>query len=342
MTPKAELRTIDLDETGWLLDGPQGRAIMPGALRGYLADRLTPPSWATDILVYIHGWQTSPQSAARSAERLTALSRSRFTAAPSHYPRLGETNFRPWTVAVRWPSASMVNLTGYRRIRERAHQMGSQSGNGHAAHVIGTLLGYLDTERATPIQAPTLANRNGQYLHLIGHSFGCRLACEAITWAAEAADGVTLGWSSSSRRSGRPFAIDSMLLFQMAAPHSAFETMFPSLVPGRGKSDPPLHGPIVTTHSRYDRATGFWHLRVEGQAGIGHNGLHLSDTFVSRITMRPVGIGYTAQDLDHAFVDVDASQTYRAGRILKPAGSHSDHLRAESAHLLVSLADLSR
>ncbi|WP_244207244.1 hypothetical protein [Streptomyces swartbergensis] len=41
-----------------------------------------------------------------------------------------------------------------------------------------------------------------------------------------------------------------------------------------GWSTPPLRGPLVLTHSRWDRATGFWHLRAEKAPGIGHSGAH--------------------------------------------------------------------
>ncbi|MFF7308657.1 hypothetical protein [Streptomyces sp. NPDC008137] len=44
--------------------------------------------------------------------------------------------------------------------------------------------------------------------------------------------------------------------------------------------------------------------------------------------------------LDHRFVSVDASDVFVRGH--GPAGAHSDHLRPETAHLLLSLAAHSR
>ncbi|MDH6496892.1 hypothetical protein [Streptomyces sp. SAI-149] len=44
--------------------------------------------------------------------------------------------------------------------------------------------------------------------------------------------------------------------------------------------------------------------------------------------------------LDHRFVSVDASEVFVRGR--GPAGAHSDHLRAETAHLLLSPAEHGR
>lgn len=49
---------------------------------------------------------------------------------------------------------------------------------------------------------------------------------------------------------------------------------------------------------------------------------------------------YPLAALDHRFVSVDASGVFVRGH--GPAGAHSDHLRPESAHLLLSLADHAR
>lgn len=65
MSHLAAVATVDLDETGWLLDADSGEPVPAHRLRDYFAERLAPPAWATDILVYVHGWQTPP--APRSA-----------------------------------------------------------------------------------------------------------------------------------------------------------------------------------------------------------------------------------------------------------------------------------
>ncbi|NYV73063.1 hypothetical protein HW445_01705 [Streptomyces sp. UH6] len=340
-----EVQAVDLDETGWLLDADTREPVPHHGLRDYFADRLAPPPWATDVLVYVHGWQTSPRSARRTAERLLALLRANLAAHPAQYPALTDATakgFRPWCVVVRWPSSSAVTPAGYRRIRDRAHAMGARDGGGHAAHILGRLLGYLDTERADPRAAPVLANRDGQYLHLVGHSFGCRFLCEAVQWAADARLEDTLGWSAAERSPSRPFTADSMLLFQMAARRDAFLTRFPGILPGDGHDGAPLRGPIVTTYSRHDRATGFWHLRAERQAGIGHSGIGPAPAPMFTTRLLPVDERYPLSVLDHRFVNVDASEVYVRGRRLNPAGAHSDHVRPESAHLLLTLADCSR
>ncbi|MEV8432125.1 hypothetical protein PGH47_27030 [Streptomyces sp. HUAS 31] len=323
------LTVIDLDTTGWLVEEtPTGSRPVPAhRLTTHFAERLSPPAWATDLLVYVHGWQTSPDSAHATTRRLLDLTTAQHERRPALYPGLRP--WRPWTVLIRWPSRSLPSLGGYRRIRDRAHAMSTQ---GHAARVIGSLLGYLDSRRPDPAAPPVLANREGQYLHLIGHSFGCRLLCEAVQWAA-GDEPATLGWSTPKPH-GRPFTVDSMLLLQMAAPRDAFATSFTTL------AEAPLRGPVVATYSQHDRATGFWHLRAERRAGIGYAGIGTAPEPVSSIRMLPPDERYPLRGLDHQFVSVDAGEVFVRGS--GPAGAHSDHLRPESAHLLLSLADHSR
>lgn len=326
MSGTYDVHTVDLDTEGRILEhtarGP--RPVPADRLDDYFAEELAPPSRATDLLVYVHGWQTKPDAALTAARRLLALAGQRYGSSSSPYPRLAP--WHPWLVLIRWPSRSLPSLRGYRRIRDRAHAMSTQ---GHAARVIGRLLGYLDTHRADPAAPPVLANQEGQYLHLVGHSFGCRFLCEAVQWAAEEAP-LTLGWSTP-QPPGRPFTIDSMLLFQMAAPRDAFAATFTAL------AEAPLRGPVVATYSQHDRATGFWHIRAEQRAGIGNAGIGTAPVPVSSIRMLPPHEPYPLSALDHRFVSVDASDVFVRGT--GPAGAHSDHLRPESAHLLLSLAD---
>ncbi|MGW1719919.1 hypothetical protein [Streptomyces sp. NPDC002156] len=321
----ADVHVVDLGPDGRLLEdtalGP--RPVPSGRLLDHFAEDLSPPAWATDLLVYVHGWQTRPEPALAAVRRLLTLTAGQYDHRRALYPALRP--WRPWTVLVRWPSRSLPSLGGYRRIRDRAHIMSTR---GHASRVIGRLLGYLDTHRADPAAPPVLANRDGQYLHLVGHSFGCRFLCEAVQWAAE--EPLTLGWSTPEPP-GRPFTVDSMLLLQMAAPRDAFASGFTSL------AEAPLRGPVVATYSQHDRATGFWHLRAEKRAGIGYAGIGTAPAPVSTIRMLSPDEPYPLAALDHRFVSVDASDVFVHGH--GPAGAHSDHLRPESAHLLLSLAD---
>jgi hypothetical protein len=79
-------------------------------------------------------------------------------------------------------------------------------------------------------------------------------------------------------------------------------------------------------------------LRAEKRAGIGCAGIGTAP--VSAIRMACVEDAYPRDVLDHRFVGVDASEVYVHGS--GPADAHSDHVRPESAHLLLSLADHSR
>ncbi|MBO7934347.1 alpha/beta hydrolase [Streptomyces sp. S9] len=330
--PAPALRVVDLDEAGQLLV-PTARSPRPvpaRAWRSYFAEVLRPPKGVTDIVVYVHGWLTSQKSALSAATELLRLTVEQHEKHPELYGALG-TAFSPWGVVVRWPSRSAATWAGYRRIRDRAHHMGTK---GQAARVVGQLLGYLDEERGDPRAAGRLSTRDGQYLHLVGHSFGCRLLCEAVQWAAENPRETTLGWSMPSRPC-RPFGVDSMLLLQMAAPRNAFSETFTSL------GDAPLRGPVVATYSQHDRATGFWHLRAEKRAGIGHAGIGTAPAPLSGVRMLSVDEAYPLAALDHRFVNVDASEVFVGGG-LSPGGAHSDHLRGETAHLLLSLASHSR
>ncbi|WP_406290367.1 hypothetical protein [Embleya sp. NBC_00896] len=338
----SETVVVDLDTTGWIVDPDTDAPVPHHRLRDHFATHLSPPAHATDVIVYAHGWRTPPAAAIRAARGLHDLTRERVHTAGHLYPNLAESGFEPWTVVVRWPSASRIGTTANRRIRDRAHAMGARDGTGHAAHVLGALLGYLDTERPHPDDAPDLTTRDGHRLHLVGHSFGCRLLCEAVQWAADTRAGDTLGRTAVPYLPSRPFTVDSALLLQMAAPHDAFARLFANLLPTDDHDGAPLRGPIVATHSRHDRAVGFWHTRVEGRPGAGRLGITAAphDAFATR--MLPIDTAYPRAALDHRFVNLDATRIFRRGRHLNPAGAHSDHIRPETAHLLAALADHTR
>ncbi|WP_406292025.1 hypothetical protein [Embleya sp. NBC_00896] len=294
------------------------------------------------MIVYAHGWRTPPHAAVRDAQLLHTLTRERVTTADRLYPNLTDGGFEPWTVLVRWPSASRIGKAPNHRIRDRAHTIGAPRPTGHAAHVMGALLGYLDSERPDPDAAPDLTTRDGYQLHLVGHSFGCRLLCEAVQWAADTHAGDTLEWTAPPAIASRPFTVDTVLLLQMAAPRDAFTTMFTHLLPTDEHDGAPLRGPVVATHTRHDHAVGFWHTRAEGQPGIGHGGMLTAPEPPSATRMLPIDEPYPRAVLDHRFVNLDATDVYRKGRHLNPAGAHSDHIRPETAHLLATLADHTR
>ncbi|MFF0203452.1 hypothetical protein [Streptomyces sp. NPDC005017] len=97
---------------------------------------------------------------------------------------------------------------------------------------------------------------------------------------------------------------------------------------------------VSGAYSQHDRATGFWHLRAEKRTGISHSGIGTAPAPVSSIRMRSTADTYPLKDLDHRFVSIDASEVFARGG--GPAGAHSGHVRPETAHLLLTLADHSR
>ncbi|GAQ58370.1 hypothetical protein [Streptomyces acidiscabies] len=335
--PAPKPAEIDLDKQGRLTTG-KGTPVPVNRVADHLATLLPLPTWATDIHVYVHGWQTPPAQATKAATQLLAQAVELYAKTPDRYPGLKADGYRPWCVVVRWPSSSLSKLKGgYTRIRDRAHAM-SAEGKGHAPYVIGHLLGYLDGVRGDPKAPPVLAGRSGKYLHLMGHSFGGRFLCEAVQRAAEPPK--TLGWSTPYDPR-RPFTVDSMLIFQMAAPRDAFTTHFDTLFPTPTHPGAPLRGPLVLTHSRWDRATGFWHLRAEKAPGIGHSGAGAAPVPQFSTKLLRTTVPYPQLALDHRLVNVDADWLYR-GSPLNPTGAHSDFHHPESAHLLLTLAERSR
>ncbi|MFJ9588490.1 hypothetical protein [Streptomyces acidicola] len=333
---------IDLDEQGRILVPGTATPVPARRVGEHLARHLRIPSWASDIYVYVHGWQTAPATATRTAVRLLQHAMRLRSLGPELYPGMAS-GYRPWCVVVRWPSSSRPTLAGYRRIRDRAHAM-SARGTGQAPYVLSHLLGYLNERRANPASPAVLANRSGQYLHLVGHSFGGRFLCEAVQRAAERPSRPpVLGWSTP-RDPRLPFTVDSALIFQMAAPRDAFVRHFATLFPTEEHPGAPLRGPLALTHSRWDRATGFWHLRAEGAPGIGHSGVGVAPVAQFTTPLLPTTDVYPQAALDHRVVNVDADWLYRGGRSsrLSPAGAHSDFLRPESSHLLLTLAERSR
>ncbi|MFD8493357.1 alpha/beta hydrolase [Amycolatopsis sp. NPDC059657] len=318
---------LDLDERGDLLDPGTGRPVPAAGVRQVLARWLLVPETATDIVVFTHGWNNTRRTAERSAGRFIDLVESGFHA--DRYPELA--HWSAYYVVVRWPSMSNPFLTGYRRIRDRAHAMTTE---GRAADVLAQLLGYLNTERRLPGSPPALRNAAGQYLHCVGHSFGGRFLAEAIQVAADRRPPV-LGWNLGDPR--YPYTVDTLLVFQMAAAPDVFACRFERIL-----HNAPINGPVVLTHSRADRATGLWHRLAEGTAGIGHVGASAPSQYVAWTALREITAAYERGELDQRIVNIDASHRYRRGRWWNPAGAHSDIWYPESAHLVLTLAGLAR
>ncbi len=305
---------VELDTDGVLTR--HGTRVDTADLAQHLPALIRTPPATTDIFVFVHGWRNSADQALDSARKLFGGIVDLHVEQAEQYP--GLPRFQPYFVLVRWPSESEVLPEGYRRIRDRAHAMTS---TGHAAQVLGTLLGYVDAKRERPIGPGTMQTADGQRLHCIAHSFGGRMLAEAITWAADPPEPPTMGWPW---RSAHPFTVDTLVVFQMAAPPDVFATHFTSLVDG----DAPITGPVVLTRSAHDRALADWHRIPEGVAGIGAVGA----TNCPSITLRQIEESYARTDFGRV-TNVDASWRF---------SGHSDIWHPESMHLVLSLASLSR
>lgn len=320
---------VDLDEHGDVLDPESGRPLPREAVNGFLARHLHVPPDVSDIVVYVHGWRNTREKVLADCPRFFA-SLERL-----HRDELGRYQALPtWSghyVLVRWPSMSNPFLSGYRRIRDRAHAMTT---TGRAAAVLAQLLGYLNARRKLPGSPTTLRTSGGQYLHCVGHSFGGRFLVEAVQAAADRKP-TALGWNRNNPR--YPYTVDTLLVFQMAAPIDVFAHKFARIL-----HDAPVNGPIVLTHARTDRATGLWHHLAEGKQGVGHTGARHPVDHISHIKLLGLKNDYQRADFEARIVNVDSAWRFRRGRFWNPAGAHSDIWYPESAHLLLSLAHLAR
>jgi hypothetical protein len=133
-------------------------------------------------------------------------------------------------------------------------------------------------------------------LHLVGHSFGCRL----VTSAVNALPG------------GDPLRPNTMTLLQGAFSHNGFAAQFDGVNDGAFRqvvANKKVRGPILITHTRNDKAVGVAYpiaSRIAGQTaaalgdendiygGMGSNGAQNQNTTPERVvgTLLDVGGGY--------------------------------------------------
>jgi hypothetical protein len=320
-----------------------GREIKPNEVPGYLKDRVRLPAGTTDVFVWVHGWRNSHASALGNVRRLFSAISQVKQARSAAYPRLD--SFVPAYVAVRWPSMSRPLPGGYKRIRDRATALTEE---GDAAFFLASLLGYMDVKntRAGGPGSKTLIARGGFLVHCLGHSFGGRFLTAAIQAAAdpqprvrrllvELARPARKVLSASNTRNGFEFTVDSLLVFQMAAPRTRFGAQLAALL-----EHAPLRGPVVLTYSSHDRANCLWHRVMEGEQGIGCSGAAEPRHEIGKAKLRGLISRYTNADFARRIVNIQASNAFRkGGGLAHPEGAHSDFLYEESVHLILSLAD---
>jgi hypothetical protein len=326
--------------------------VHPQQLAGYLDEKIAPPEGVTDVFVWVHGWRNDYANAIRAAKRMFHGIAHRYQSAPEAYPRL--VDFRPGFVAVHWPSMSQATPWGYKMIRDRAAAM---TEDGYAEFFLASLLGYLKPAGAGTggERLKTLRSRRGYYVHCLGHSFGGRFLTAAVRTATEpkapptrtliretpAAGRRTLSARDDGQLGGGrfEFQVDSILVFQMAAPNRRFGGQLRSLLESGS-----LCGPIVLTYSPYDRANCLWHRFTEGnQRGIGCTGALEPKDRLKAAPLREVDSAYALDDFSRlTVVNVDASELYRHAGWCQFEGAHSDFYYQESAHLILSVANSTR
>jgi hypothetical protein len=323
---------FDLNAEGMLLHPRSGIPLTAQQVPIQLERHLRLDADTSDIFLYVHGWRTKPDAAADAASRLFQLVDQVRGKQAHHYPRLNP--FRPKYICIRWDALSRPTPNGYRTVRDRAAAM---SESGHAARVLAAILGYYNQQRRLPVPGPSsLQTAEGQYLHAVGHSFGGRFLAHAITQASTKlpAGPDTLAWNFRSEQ--YPWTLDSFTVFQMALPHDAF-----AHAPyNRVLHDNVLNAPVAMTFSPHDRALGRWHrITEDGKDGIGYAGATAPTDQLRTLHLHSISETYEFPAV--RLLNIDASDRYRssAARI---EGAHSDYFHAESAHLLLSLANQAR
>lgn len=322
---------IKLNELGQFMDGlaaearpvPSQRQVLAQFLKG----KISLPPGTTDVFVWVHGWQTGTDRAVANAQRLFANLASWLSHEQARYPRLA--GCVPAFVAILWPSVSTPGLVGYRQIRDRATAMTTA---GHAASFLASLLGYLDANNVREPNRKLLRAKGGFYVHCLGHSFGGRFLTAAIQAAAAPTDPPRRLLSAAHRDTQFAFTVDSLCVLQMAAPATAFGEEFLALL-----DRSPLSGPIVLTHSAYDRALCFWHGASEFEAGIGCRGALTPAQRIGAIALKSPAMPYSDQDFAADITNVDASARFTDGGAIE--GAHSDFWHEETFHLIASIAE---
>lgn len=228
----------------------------------------------------------------------------------------------------------------YRKIRDRATELTEE---GEAEFFLASLLGYLDwkNDRVGGHGSKTLAAAAGFFVHCLGHSFGGRFLTAANpqsrTLSLMNSIGVgTRAVLSANAAAKFSFTVDSMLVFQMAAPSTRFEPQLTKLV-----HDAPFRGPLVTTFSIADTANCMWHKEAGDEQAIGCSGVKEPHQDVSTIPLANLTYNYTPQDFSTNIINVNASLVYTDGNGLTGivVGAHSDFFYEESIHLVLSLVN---
>jgi len=152
--------TAPINKNGIILDPDIG---------GILKDAMSPPFRFTDVFVYSHGWWTDATGAVADYNRFSMeLTKQLLLIGPTP-PTLPHLPASSFATAVHWPST----LSFY-SMAKRADVVGQ--------HGVYALLRMMFEALGVLTAPPSLR------LHLLGHSFGCRVVCSALEQIAK--DGI--------------------------------------------------------------------------------------------------------------------------------------------------------
>jgi hypothetical protein len=195
----------------------------------------------TNVFLYSHGWWTNAVRAMEGYNRFTIEFSAQFRSAP------GLTDLPTLNIGIHWPSTltedqfSLLNYAealSFFTMEKRADTVGE-----NCAYALLKLI--LAARPAGPLR-----------LHLVGHSFGCKVVCNALQQLAE-------GLADNPIASG--------IEFNVALLQAAFDN--DALAPGNDYADvaslPGLR--LLITHSDLDRALGTLYPKVHQLAHLFHN-----------------------------------------------------------------------
>jgi hypothetical protein len=360
-------------------DGPLDGApsVPPEKLIEFLQETLSVPTDTTDVFVIVHGWRNDIAQADQLGSALVDGLKSQWREHADLYPHLrrqrkkngDERPFKPAFVILHWPSTS--SAFGYATIRERSQDL-TRFGLGE--HSLSALLGYLFLENPKPTPMPNevasevIPSRDpfgvpmaadelgGYFVHAIGHSFGGRFLTAAITHAGSPSDLDTIKGATKARElikrrleadpslarvNGFPFWVDSLTVFQMAAPQRGYGPSLRALI-----ADGAFHGPVALTYTKNDSALTLWHPLGQlfsgevGEIGIGGAGARQPEDLIEAadLALQPADQTYPLSAFTSSrILNLNADQVFTRTGI--DGGAHSDILHPESAHLILSVAE---
>lgn len=157
--------------------------ILDSGIGGILKDAMSPPFRFTDVFVYSHGWWTGSTGAAADYHRFSMQFTKQLLLIGATPPTLLHRPASSLAAAVHWSStlsedqdfiANYAERLSFYSMAKRADVVGQ--------HGVYALLRMMFEALGALTAPPSLR------LHLLGHSFGCRVVCSALEQIAK--DGI--------------------------------------------------------------------------------------------------------------------------------------------------------